>query len=265
MLNYTETIETSLRNATQQLEQEQQQLATTLQQLEKQNPATLSSLLATTTLAQQYVHESIKRSAVLATKVQILATAVLNIAGEASSMLSLTRAQDFGNPISTQAMNTHQLLDKAAYQGEQVSKMSMDSSIQASTLRFTGLLEKVDSTAGKETIAKVKTAFADAVALAQQVSAGTKEITQRIHELAFQWVEGAGATKSLETLIMNARAKNQLISNELLNSAKELNANTEKIMEPLLIALQSAYAAHSAAMQSTTIGAWISSQSDHLT
>ncbi|MEI9912805.1 MAG: hypothetical protein WDO71_26055 [Bacteroidota bacterium] len=153
MPHYTEDLQTTISTATQKLEQEQQQLTTTLGEQGNKDPVTWSSLLASTTQAQQYAQQGTQQSAANAASVQVLANVILLMSADAGSILSISSKTDFGSDISTNAKNINDLNNKVAYSAELAAQQSMECSELAAELSFTNMLQKLKAAPDKNTLA----------------------------------------------------------------------------------------------------------------
>ena len=93
------------------------------------NHNTALNVLASANQSQQYVTLSAGNVATAAANVQVAANAVVRLASDMGSILSILNAAQFGSPIYKQAVEANKLLNDTAYNAGVASQLAMEGSL----------------------------------------------------------------------------------------------------------------------------------------
>lgn len=100
-----------------------------------------NNLLSSAIQASQYAKQSISNTAVCASNVQVAANAVIRLAADIGSIMSIVNAADFLD-IQKQTKNVYDLINDASYSAEVASQLAMDASMFTAEVSSSAVLDK---------------------------------------------------------------------------------------------------------------------------
>lgn len=119
-----------------------------------------TNVVSTTNLANTFIPETVKNTAVAAANVQIATNAIIKLASDVGSIFSVVNAADYGTEIYDQSKYANELMngncngkkkvakgvEGTAYLAENTSRLSMEASAEIAEVPITNLTEIVTST-----------------------------------------------------------------------------------------------------------------------
>lgn len=174
-----------------------------------------TNVVATANQEKQFNLQSVSNTAVAAANVQIATNAIVNLASDMGSIVSILNAADYGSQIYEQALAVNKLMNDTAYNAEVTSQWAMEAS---------SLTAEVTAS----TVADIATTTGASVTnllsvLASQLEAiSALEITENA---AFS--DAATAQKKAEGELIDAQVEYDAAKATYLSSINELNLNLQ--------------------------------------
>jgi len=112
---------------------------------------TAVNVLASANQSQQYVGLSAGNVATAAANVQVASNAVVRLASDMGSILSILNASQFGSPIYNQAVEVNKLLNDTAYNAGVTSQLAMEGSLLTASVSAGTVADIAKSTAASVT------------------------------------------------------------------------------------------------------------------
>ncbi len=104
------------------------------------------NLVVSAAQADQYVKQSITQTALCAANVQVAANAIVRLASDMGSILSIVTAADADTDIFAEASNARKLINDTAEAAETTSQLAMNASILTSEVSSVTVFDKAKST-----------------------------------------------------------------------------------------------------------------------
>ncbi len=109
------------------------------------------NLLATANLEKLYTTQSITNTATAAANVQIATNAIVGLASDMGSIVSILNAADYGSQIYEQALAVNTLMNDTAYNAEVTSQLAMEASSQTAEITASTVADMAATTTASVT------------------------------------------------------------------------------------------------------------------
>jgi hypothetical protein len=109
------------------------------------------NLLATANQEKLYTTQSITNTAVAAANVQIATNAIVGLASDMGSIVSILNAADYGSQIYQQALSVNVLMNDTAYNAEVTSQLAMEASSLTAEITASTVADMASSTTASVT------------------------------------------------------------------------------------------------------------------
>lgn len=175
------------------------------------------NLVATANQEKQYTTQSISNTAVAAANVQVATNAIVNLASDMGSVLSILNAADYGSQIFEQALAVNVLMSDTAYNAEVTSQWAMEASALTAEITATTVADMATTTATSVSgLLTALTSQLDATT-ALQVSDNTALVSASVAE------------KQAEGLLADTKVDYNAAQAAYLLSINELNLNLQVV------------------------------------
>ncbi|WP_130735396.1 hypothetical protein [Flavobacterium sp. J27] len=174
-----------------------------------------NNLLATANQEKQSNLQSVSNAAVSAANVQIATNAIVNLASDMGSIVSILNAADYGSQIYEQAVSVNKLMNNTAYNAEVTSQWAMEASSLTAEVTASTVADMAASTAASITNLL-------SVLNSQLEATSTLEITENTN-----YSTAATEQKKAEGALIDAKVEYDAAKATYLSSINELNLNLQ--------------------------------------
>ncbi len=101
-----------------------------------------NNLLTSASQGSQYANQSISNTAICASNVQVAANAIIRLATDIGSIMSIVAAADSFSDIQKQTENVYDLMNDIGYSAEMVSQLAMDASMLTAEVSSSAVLDQ---------------------------------------------------------------------------------------------------------------------------
>ncbi|VXB08712.1 conserved hypothetical protein [Flavobacterium sp. 9AF] len=174
-----------------------------------------TNVLASANQEKQSNLQSVSNSAVSAANVQIATNAIVNLASDMGSIVSILNAADYGSQIYEQAIAVNQLMNDTAYNAEVTSQWAMEAS---------SLTAEVTASTVADMAASTSTSLTNLLGVlnSQLGATATLEITENTN-----YSNAATEEKKAEGKLIDAKVEYDAAKATYLSSINELNLNLQ--------------------------------------
>lgn len=174
-----------------------------------------TNVVATANQEKQFNLQSVSNTAVAAANVQIATNAIVNLASDMGSIVSILNAADYGSQIYEQALAVNKLMNDTAYNAEVASQWSMEASSLTAEVTASTVADMATTTGASVTNLL-------SVLTSQLETISALEITENA---AFS--DAATAQKKAEGELIDAQVEYDAAKDTYLSSINELNLNLQ--------------------------------------
>jgi len=174
-----------------------------------------TNVVATANQEKQFNLQSVSNTAVAAANVQIATNAIVNLASDMGSIVSILNAADYGSQIYEQALAVNKLMNDTAYNAEVASQWSMEASSLTAEVTASTVADMATTTGASVTNLL-------SVLTSQLETISALEITENA---AFS--DAATAQKKAEGELIDAQVEYDAAKATYLSSINELNLNLQ--------------------------------------
>lgn len=176
-----------------------------------------TNLLASANQEKQTNLQSVSNAAVSAANVQIATNAIVNLASDMGSIVSILNAADYGSQIYEQAISVNKLMNDTAYNAEVTSQLAMDASSLTAEITASTVADLAASTASSMTnlLGVLNTQLETTTALESAENAS--------------YAAAATDEKKAEGSLVEAKVEYDAANDTYMSSIKELNLNLQVI------------------------------------
>lgn len=177
------------------------------------------NLLAAANQEKQSNLQSVPNAAVSATNIQIATNAIVNLAGDIGSIVSLLNTADYGSQIYEEAILVNQLMNDTAYNAEVTSQLALETS--SLTAEITA-----------NTVADLAASVASSMANLLGVLNNQLEATTALESTEFaNFAKACSEEKKAAGSVLEARVEYNAANDTYLSSIKELNLDLQVVDE----------------------------------
>lgn len=174
-----------------------------------------TNLVATANQEKQFSLQSVSNTAVAAANVQIATNAIVNLASDMGSIVSILNAADYGSQIYEQALAVNKLMNDTAYNAEVTSQWAMEASSLTAEVTASTVSDMATSTAASITNLL-------SVLNSQLEATSTLQTTENA-----DYTSAATAQKKAEGELIDATVDFDAAKATYLSSINELNLNLQ--------------------------------------
>ncbi|MEM0577640.1 hypothetical protein [Flavobacterium polysaccharolyticum] len=174
-----------------------------------------TNVVATANQENQFNLQSVSNTAVAAANVQIATNAIVSLASDMGSIVSILNAADYGSQIYDQAVAVNKLMNDTAYNAEVASQLAMDASYRTAEVTASTVSDMATITG---------TSITDLVTVLNNQLGATTTL-QVTENTAF--TDAATAQKKAEGELIDANVEYDAAKENYLLSINELNLNLQ--------------------------------------
>ena len=174
-----------------------------------------TNVVATANQEKQFNLQSVSNTAVAAANVQIATNAIVSLASDMGSIVSILNAADYGSQIFEQALAVNKLMNDTAYNAEVSSQLAMDASYRTAEVTATTVADMATTTG---------TSITDLLTILNSQLGATTAL-QLTENTAF--TAAATAQKKAEGELIDANVEYDAAKETYLLSINELNLNLQ--------------------------------------
>ena len=174
-----------------------------------------NNVVATANQEKQFNLQSVSNTAVSAANVQIATNAIVNLASDMGSIVSILNAADYGSQIYEQALAVNKLMNDTAYNAEVTSQLAMEASSLTAEVTASTVSDMATSTAGSITNLL-------SILNSQLEATSALQTTENAN-----YASAATAQKKAEGELIDAKVDFDATKSTYLSSINELNLNLQ--------------------------------------
>jgi len=174
-----------------------------------------TNVIATANQEKQFNLQSVSNTAVAAANIQIATNAIVGLASDMGSIVSILNAADYGSQIFEQALAVNKLMNNTAYNAEVSSQLAMDASY---------LTAEVTASTVSDMATTTGTSITDLLTILNS-QLGTTTALQVTENTDF--TDAATAQKKAEGKLIDANVEYDAAKETYLLSINELNLNLQ--------------------------------------
>ncbi|PXY46816.1 hypothetical protein [Flavobacterium hydrophilum] len=175
----------------------------------------INNVVATANQEKQFNLQSVSNTAVSAANVQIATNAIVNLASDMGSIVSILNAADYGSQIYEQALAVNKLMNDTAYNAEVTSQLAMEASSLTAEVTASTVSDMATSTAGSITNLL-------SILNSQLEATSALQTTENAN-----YASAATAQKKAEGELIDAKVDFDATKSTYLSSINELNLNLQ--------------------------------------
>lgn len=174
-----------------------------------------NNVVATANQEKQFNLQSVSNTAVSAANVQIATNAIVNLASDMGSIVSILNAADYGSQIYEQALAVNKLMNDTAYNAEVTSQWAMEASSLTAEVTASTVSDMATSTAASITNLL-------SILNSQLEATSALQTTENAN-----YASAATAQKKAEGELIDAKVDFDATKSTYLSSINELNLNLQ--------------------------------------
>ncbi|NHN24923.1 hypothetical protein FIA58_004460 [Flavobacterium jejuense] len=174
-----------------------------------------TNVIATANQEKEFNLQSVSNTAVAAANVQIATNAIVNLASDMGSIVSILNAADYGSQIYEQALAVNKLMNDTAYNAEVTSQKAMEASSLTAEVTASTVADMATTTGASVTNLL-------SILNSQLETISALEITENA-----AFTAAATAQKKAEGELIDARVEYDAANATYLSSINELNLNLQ--------------------------------------